>query len=137
MKLIGIASRYLAVLACALLVYGCAAVLKHKENLASAAGFKPITPRTAHQEQLLATLPVASVTRVTWNHKMYYVLPDAKHGVAYIGGQKEYRQYCLLLFQEEQTQENLDAANMNENAARAWGWGSWGGWNNPAPTGFW
>jgi len=134
MKLIQSISKFLVVLALAMLAIGCAAELKNKENLAAAAGFKVITPNGADQVAILTKLPADKVTRITYKGKMYYVLPDAKNNVAYVGGQTEYQAYRQLREQQNISNDNLMAASMNEDASM--NWGAWGGWGMAAPIGF-
>jgi hypothetical protein len=133
MKQIHTILKFLAVLAASIVVFGCAD-LQNKENLASAAGFKPITPNGADQQAILAKLPADKVTPVTYKGKSYYVLPDAKNNQAYVGGQKEYQAYRQLREQQQISNNNLMAASMNQDAAMDWG--GWGGWGMAAPMGF-
>jgi hypothetical protein len=120
-----------SVVAIALLVLaaGCASDLHEKENLAVAAGFKTITPTNANQAALLTTLPPDQVTRITHQDKTYYILPDVKNNQAFVGGPKQYQSYRQLRLAEQISNENLEAAEMNQAAAMDWGaWGGWGGW---------
>ena len=135
MKPIQTVIKFLAVLALAALAIGCAADLKNKENLATAAGFKVITPNGADQQAILAKLPADKVTPVNYKGKSYYVLPDAKNNQAYVGGQTEYQAYRQLRLQQQISNDNLMAASMNEDAAMN-NWGAWGGWGMAAPMGF-
>ncbi|HEY3898678.1 MAG TPA: hypothetical protein VGM54_08705 [Chthoniobacter sp.] len=134
MKLVPTIGKFLAALVLGVLVFGCAADLKNKENLASAAGFKPITPKGADQQALLVKLPTDKVTRVAYKGKNYYVLPDMKHNLAYVGGQKEYQAYRQLRLQQQISNQNLEAASLNDEASM--NWGSWGGWGYAAPLGW-
>ena len=133
MKLIPTIGKFLAALMVGVLVFGCAD-LQNKENLASAAGFKPITPKGADQPAILTTLPADKVTRVAYKGKNYYVLPDVKNNVAYVGGQKEYQAYRQLREQQRISNQNLEAASMNQDASM--NWGTWGGWGYAAPLGW-
>jgi hypothetical protein len=112
-----------------ILAAGCASGLQEKENLAVAAGFKTITPTNANQAALLTTLPPDKVTRITQQGKTYYILPDAKNNQAFVGGPKQYQSYQQLRLARQISNENLEAAEMNQAAAMDWGaWGGWGGW---------
>jgi hypothetical protein len=135
MKPIQTVIKFVAVLALAVLVTGCAADLKSKENLAAAAGFKAITPAGPDQQAILAKLPPDKVTPVTYKGKSYYVLPDAKNNQAWVGGQTEYQAYRQMRLQQQISNDNLMAASMNEDAAMN-NWGAWGGWGMVAPMGF-
>ena len=128
MKPIRISFKYLTALALLALAVGCATDLQNKENLAVSAGFKVITPGKPDQQALLAKLPADKVTRVNYKGKTYYVLPDVKNNQAYVGGPKQYRAYQQLRLAKQLSNENLEAAQMNEMSSMDWGgWGGWGG----------
>ena len=110
---------------------GCANSLQNKENLAVAAGFKTITPSNPSQVARLKSLPADKVTRVTHKGKTYYVLPDVANNVAYVGGPKQYQSYQQLRLARKLSNQNLEAAEMNEDATM--NWGSWGGWGFAGP----
>src|SRR6478609_7832098 len=111
---------------------GCASTqtqTQSKESLLVAAGFKVITPHTAAQQQRLQALPPDKVTLVQKKGKTYYVFPDAVNNQAYIGGPKQYQTYKQLRLEKKLADENLEAAEMNQDAAMDWGtWGGWGAW---------
>ncbi|HEY5894901.1 MAG TPA: hypothetical protein VIT91_16900 [Chthoniobacterales bacterium] len=120
--------KYLTALALVALAAGCATELQEKENLAVSAGFKVITPTKPDQQALLAKLPAGKVTRITYAGKTYYVLPDRANNQAYVGGPKQYQAYQQLRLANQLSNENLEAAQLNEAAAMGWGdWGGWGG----------
>lgn len=111
------------------LAVGCAGNLQEQENLTVAAGFKPITPTKPEQSALLAKLPADQVTRITYEGKTYYVLPDVKNNQAYVGGPKQYQAYQQLRLAKQISNQNLEAAEMNQAASMNWGaWGGWGGY---------
>ncbi|WP_295407029.1 hypothetical protein [uncultured Thiocystis sp.] len=123
--------KCISAIAFLILAVGCASDLPEKENLAVAAGFKTITPTNANQAALLTTLPADQVTRINHKGKTYYVLPDAKNNQAFIGGPKQYQSYQQLRLSKQLSNENLEAAEMNQAAAMDWGgWGGWGGWGD-------
>jgi hypothetical protein len=102
---------------------------QNKENLLIAAGFKVITPHTAAQQQKLQALPPGHVTLVQMERKTYYVFPDAANNQAYVGGPKQYQAYKQLRLANKLANENLEAAEMNQDASMSWGtWGGWGAW---------
>jgi hypothetical protein len=105
---------------------GCATESQNKQNLAIAAGFKVITPTKRDQISLLQTLPVDKVTPVNYKGKTYYVLPDAKNNQAYVGRAAEYQAYQQLRLAQHLSNQNLQAAQMNQAASA--GLGTWGGW---------
>ena len=100
-----------------------------KENLLIAAGFKLIVPHTAAQQQKLQALPADKVTLIQKDGKTYYVFPDAANNQAYVGGPKQYQAYRQLRLANKLANENLEAAEMNQDASMNWGtWGGWGAW---------
>lgn len=125
MKHIWNSLNYLALIALAVCAMSCAD-LKNKENLAVAAGFKIITPTTPDQEALLKKLPEDKVTRINYEGKTHFVLPDVKNNVVYVGNEANYEDYQKLRLEQQMSNDNLEAAQMNEEATM--NWGAWGGW---------
>src|SRR5271157_3598526 len=109
------------------LAMGCAGTqTQNKENLLIAAGFKVIVPHTAAQQQKLQTLPADKVTLIQKDQKTYYVFPDAANNQAYVGGPTQYQAYRQLRLANKLANENLEAAEMNQDASMDLG--AWGGW---------
>jgi hypothetical protein len=106
---------------------------QNKENLLIAAGFKVIVPKTAAQQQKLKALPADKVTLVQKDGKTYYVFPDAANNQAYVGGPKQYQAYKQLRLENKLANDNLEAAEMNQDASMDWG--GWGGWGGPGMVG--
>jgi hypothetical protein len=128
MKSLRTAVQTLTAIAFLAFAAGCASDLEQKENLAVAAGFKVITPTQPDQQAILAKLPPDKVTQVNYKGKLYYVLPDAAHNQAYVGGPKQYQSYQQLRLAKKISDQNLAAAQMNQDASMNWGaWGGWGG----------
>jgi hypothetical protein len=101
---------------------------QNKENLLIAAGFKVIVPKTAAQQQKLKALPADKVTLVQKDGKTYYVFPDAANNQAYVGNPNQYQTYRQLRLENKLANDNLEAAEMNQDASMDWGsWGGWGG----------
>jgi hypothetical protein len=106
------------------LLVGCGSMqTQNKENLLIAAGFQVIAPKTAAQQQLLNSLPPDKVTPIRYAGKRYYVFPDAAHNQAYVGGPSQYQSYRQLRLANQLSNENLEAAEMNQMASM----GGWGG----------
>ena len=112
-----------SVLALAVLAIGCASP-KQTENMLSAAGFKVMPATTPEQKAHLATLPANKVTMVVREGKTYFVFPDAKQQVVYVGQQAQYDQYQKLRLQKQMAEDQVQAAELNSEPA----WGAWGGW---------
>ncbi len=106
-----------------------------------ASGFKVITPNTAAQKQKLQNLPPGKVTMVQKGKKTYYIFPDPAHNQAYVGGPKEYQAYQQLRAENKLTKEDLQDAEMYQDATVEWslwegGEGIWGPMGGPAPEPF-
>jgi hypothetical protein len=115
------------------LMVGCATTqtsTQNKESMLVASGFKTITPKTAAQQQKLQKLPSGKVTMINKKGKTYYIFPDVAHNQAYVGGPKEYQAYQQLRAENKLAKENLETAEMYQDAEMDWGaWGGWGaGW---------
>ena len=126
MKQIPTAIRFLAVVALGVFAAGCSSNLRDKENLAAAAGFQVITPSSPDQEAILKSLPQGRVSPATYEGKEYFVLPDAANNRAWVGGPKQYQAFQQLRLARQISNNNLQAAQMNQLASV--NWGSWGGW---------
>ncbi len=120
--------KHLAAAALMVVLTSCASNSINNENLAVAAGFKVITPTNPEQQAILAKLPKDKVSPVTYQSQTYYVLPDAMNNLAYVGGSAQYQDYQKLRIAKQLSNENLEAAQINETNNLAWGnWGGWGG----------
>jgi hypothetical protein len=128
MKQIQTSFKFLTVISLLALAVGCASDEQSKQNLAVAAGFKIITPTKPDQISLLQSLPVDKVTPVNYHGKTFYVLPDAKNNQAYVGGTEQYQAYQQLRLAQHLSNQNLEAAQMNQMSTQNWNtWGGWGG----------
>ena len=114
------------------LTAGCATTqsnVQNKESMLIASGFKTITPKTAAQQQKLQNLPPDKVTMIQKKGKTYYIFPDPAQNRAYVGGPGEYQAYQQLRVTNKLARENLETAEMYQDAAMDWGaWGGWGAW---------
>ena len=121
--------KFLAVIALGAFAVSCASETHTKENLAIAAGFKIVTPKTAQQQTILTQLPKDQVTPVDYKGHRYYVLPDVANNQAYVGGAEQYQADQQLRLAQHLSNQNLEAAQMNQMATMNWGaWGGWGGY---------
>lgn len=102
------------------------------ESLLSAAGFKTKTPTTPKQQAFYNSLPAFALEREEVNGKPVYVYADKKNEVVYFGGEAEYQRYKALGLKQSIAEENLMAADMEQEDEFDWGvWGPWGDY------GFW
>jgi hypothetical protein len=130
--------------ACTALLIGCGTMqtsTQNKESMLVASGFKVITPKTPAQQQRLQKLPPGKVTMIQKGGKTYYVFPDPTNNRAYIGRPKEYQAYQQLRAEKKLAMENLETAEMYQDAEMQWslwgGWeaglGTWGPMGGPGP----
>jgi hypothetical protein len=102
---------------------GCSTT-KEKENMLSAAGFQRVPADTQEKQAHLKSLPADKLTSAQRDGKMYYTFPDPKNNVLYVGQEPQYQKYRQLRYQKQLADEELNTAEMNNDAA----WGAWGGW---------
>ena len=121
------------------LMAGCATTTTNTHDTASilvAAGFKTITPKTAAQQQKLHQLQTGQVATIQKNGGTYYIVADPPQNVVYVGGPTEYQAYQQLRAQRHLTQENLQTAEMYQDASMQWStWGGWGRMGHVAGVG--
>jgi hypothetical protein len=113
----------IGLVALAALAFGCSTT-KQTENLLSAAGFKIMPATTLEQQAHLKKLPADKVTTVVREGKTYFVFPDIKQQVLYVGQQAQYNEYQRLRLQKQMAEDQAQAAELNSEPA----WGVWGGW---------
>jgi hypothetical protein len=123
MKRVGTSLSIVGIVALLALAVGCTTTTK-RENLLSAAGFKMVPAATPEQKSHLQTLPPGKVTMVQREGKTYFVFPDRKQQVLYVGQQAQYDEYQKLRLQNQLAQDQMNAAELNSEPA----WGVWGGW---------
>ena len=133
MKQKRVSIQMISVIALFALVVGCATTqssTQNRESMLVASGFKAITPKTAAQQQKLQKLPPGKVTMIQKAKKTYYIFPDPAQNKAYVGGPKEYQAYQQLRLANKLAQENVETAQMYQDAEMNWGaWRGWGaGW---------
>jgi len=115
---------------CLAVFVGCATTqtsTQNRESMLVASGFKVITPKTAAQQQKLQALPPGKVTMIQKGGKTYYIFPDPANNRAYVGRPKEYQAYQQLRATNKLVKENLETAQMYQDAEMQWS--VWGGWD--------
>jgi hypothetical protein len=117
-------SLYYTLVACGVvaLVIGCSTT-KSTENLLSAAGFKIMLATTPQQQAHLKTLLPDKITLVGRSGTNYFVFPDVKNELIYVGQDAQYQEYQKLRLQKQMAAEQAEAAEMNND-----GWNAWGGY---------
>jgi hypothetical protein len=110
---------------------------QNRKSMLVASGFKVITPKTPAQQQKLQNLPPGKVTMIQKGGKTYYIFPDPAHNRAYVGRPKEYQAYLQLRATNKLVTENLETAEMYQDAQMQWSlWGGWGaGFGSFGPMG--
>src|SRR5246127_3619210 len=143
MKQIRTSFNIIAVVALSSLTAGCATTssTQNKESMLVASGFKVITPKTAAQQQKLQQLPPGHMAMINKNGRTYYIFPDAAHNQAYVGGPKEYQAYQQLRAANNIANEQLETAEVYQDATMEWslwegGEGVWGPMGGPMAGGF-
>ena len=121
----------IATVCTATLLLSCASTqtsMHNRESMLVASGFKVITPTTPAQQQKLQNLPPGKVTMIQKGGKTYYIFPDPAHNRAYVGRPREFQAYQQLRATNKLATENLETAEMYQDAQMQWSlWGGWGG----------
>ena len=123
MKQIRTSFNRVGVIAVLALMIGCTTT-SNNADLLSAAGFRRFPADTPQKQQLLNTLTPGRLTLITWKGKQFYVQPDVANNLAFVGTPAEYQTYQQLRLARQLSNDNLMAAQMNQNAMM--GWGAWG-----------
>ena len=110
---------------------GCASWdAQNKESLLSAAGFRTRTPTTPNQQAMFNRMTPYKVERRIRNGKVLYAYADKQNNVVYLGGENEYQKYRQLALQQSIAQDQIEAAQINEDASMYQDFGPyWGPWN--------
>jgi hypothetical protein len=117
--------RFKVLLAAAAVVavaIGCSTT-KDTENLLSSAGFKAVPADTPERVAHLKSLPSDKISATQRNGTLYYVFPDPKQNMLYVGQEAEYQKYRSLRRQKQMVDEQAKATATKENA-----WAVWGPW---------
>jgi hypothetical protein len=111
-------------------LFGCTSYeAQNKETLLSAAGFRTRTPTTAAQQAMFNRMTPYKVERRVRNGKVLYAYADKARNLCYIGGEAEFQRYKQLGLQQSIADQNLQAAEINEEASIYDFGPSWGPWN--------
>jgi Tfp pilus assembly PilM family ATPase len=122
-------AKRIGVLSMAILLGGCAAIRReeaqHTESTLSAAGFQMKPADTPERVAHLQSMTPLKVVPHMKDGKLLYVYADPKScKCLFVGDEQAYQRYQALAIKEQLTQEQMMAAQMNEDAAMNWGlWG--------------
>jgi hypothetical protein len=113
------------------ILVGCASWdAQNKESLLSAAGFRTRTPTTANQQAMFNRMTPYKVERRIRNGKVLYAYADKQNNVVYLGGENEYQKYKQLALQKSIAEDQIEAAQINEDTSMYQDFGPyWGPWN--------
>jgi hypothetical protein len=127
MKQIGLSLTIIGAAALLALGAGCATTSSTTQStdMLTAAGFKLMTADTPKKQEILNTLPKGQLSLITYKSKSFYVQPAAASNQAYVGTPAEYQSYQQLRLAKQMSNDNLMAAQMNQDAMNSWG-GAWG-----------
>ena len=81
---------------------GCATGHNQTESQLAYAGFKRVPAATPLQEQQLLALPPGKVSKVLRKGNIYYVYPDRRRKVLYVGKPDQYQTYQFLVRTQQQ-----------------------------------
>ena len=117
------------VLALAIFLGGCAGMqtqqVESKEQLLSAAGFQMKSADTPKKQAHIQTLPQHALLAYPYKGRVVYVYRDVN--TLYMGDQGAYQRYQQLAVDKQIAREQIEAAEINENADwGGWGWGPYG-----------
>jgi len=114
------------------LVSGCATSQPETEKLLTAAGFKSTSATTPGQKEHLKTLPNGRVSTASLKGQIYYVYPDTKQDLLYVGNIIQYRVYQKMRANNDMRAESRAplALTSQQNAA-------WDVWGSLGPRGMW
>lgn len=93
------------------LTCGCSTT-RPTEDLLKEAGFKPQPATTEKQQAHLKSLPAGKISSVHRKGTQYFVYPDVKHNVLYVGQSADYQRYLKLRQERELALEQTTPAEL-------------------------
>lgn len=110
----------------AALLAGCAAIERADHNateqMLTAGGFKVLPANTPDRQAKMAELKPYTIARQIRGNNVYYIYPDDQNNFVLVGDQAAYAKYQALVVQQQISNQNLMAAQMETMP------GMWGGW---------
>lgn len=114
----------------AALLTGCAAIQRAENNsteqLLAAAGFRVLPADTPQRQAKLAELKPYTISRQIKGNQVFYIYPDDQNNFVLVGNQAAYSKYQNLVVQQQISNQNLMAAQMETMPGMWGGWGVWG-----------
>jgi hypothetical protein len=102
------------------LAMGCS-TMKQTESMLSEAGFKTVPAVTEAQKAHLQTITPNKLSSVVRQGKTYFVFPDTRRQMLYVGQQPEYDAYQKLRREKQMAEEQEMERMKTESANDAWG----------------
>ena len=124
MKNKNITSKLSILAALLVLASGCSST-ERKQNMLSAAGFKPIAANSPQRVEHLKSLPDDRLTTANLNGHNYFVFPDWSENLLFVGQEPQYQRYQKMRLESQLPEERVYEAEITDDWA---GWGSWGRW---------
>lgn len=94
------------------------------EQLLTASGFQVRPVDTPEKQAIMNQLTPFQVQMRSKAGKVYYVYPDTKQNIVYVGGPSQYQAYQRALLKEEEAEDQMVAASemqmMNMNEYSMW-----------------
>jgi len=124
MKKKNITSMLSILAALMVLASGCSST-ERKQNMLSAAGFKPIAANSPQRVEHLKSLPDDRLTTANLNGHNYFVFPDWSENLLFVGQEPQYQRYQKMRLESQLPEERVYEAEITDDWA---GWGSGGRW---------
>jgi hypothetical protein len=99
---------------------------RQTEDLLVEAGFKKMPATTPEQQAHLKSMPTHKLSTVKRDGKQFYLYPDTKHQVLYVGQNPQYQEFQKLCQQYQAAIQQTDEVIMNAESVRS----TWGDWSN-------
>ena len=99
-----------------MLLTGCVSKSKSTEQMLTWSGFKKVPAATPARQELLASLPPGAISKVNRNGKPYFVYPDRKKKLFYIGNQTEYESFQSFAGDERAMMATRSGAELEAHA---------------------
>jgi hypothetical protein len=80
------------------------------EQLLSAAGFQARPVLTTNQKAVFQNLKPYQINTRTKGNTVYYIYPDPKQGIVFVGGPAQYQKYSQLAVQQGTAEDQMAAA---------------------------
>ena len=130
MKTIPATFRFIVAIALLVWAVGCASTrqaeqAEQTEQLLTEAGFKPLVASTEKQLTHLNTLTPDQFTVVKLKGKTFYMFPDPKRNLLFVGNPENYQSYQQILEYKKLAGQNYDMSALGEDTGGDDKWVEW------------